>query len=56
MVLERRKYLVKVKTGELKNYTVWKFTEIGLSGLRPCYNIFEIGIFAATPLKDIGHH
>lgn len=56
MVLERRKYLVKVKTGELTEYTVWKCKEIGLSGLRPCYKVFEIGRFARTLLKDTRHH
>lgn len=56
MVLERRKYLVKVKTEELREYTVWKCKEIGLSGLRPCYKIFEIGRFARTLLKDTRHH
>lgn len=55
-MLERRKYLVKVETGELTEYTVWKFKEIGLSGLRRCYKIFETGSFTRALLKDIGHH
>lgn len=55
-MLERTKYLVKVKTGELTEYTVWKFKEIAFSGLTPCCIIFEIGRFARTLLKDIRHH
>lgn len=56
VVLERRKYLDKIKTEELTEYTVWKFKEINLTGLRPCYKIFETGRFARTLLKDTGHH